>query len=817
MNNQNPTQKDFLQPLNVIISLIASSPALGDINPDAFPRIYALVADKVGVQHAISQKTVHTFIDVLEISALIPFRPNAELIARHELEPILNASTNVKELVLHQLTYALNYSPHGLKKVCSVIQTTIDPSLSGAYERDSIVGCFLRKISLAFSWIEFDAFTKIWDDLRAFVTSPMQPSSSRKLKHTPNALESIEIQKAAVDLTKGMAVSHDEDFQEWLEMHQTSMEKEIATNVGFQSLEWIGKETESRTSQRTLENRRTHQSLDNLMHLEALRRKDFSLTLDSLHRFFDLSLIEVWKTNENVDPNDGANRTETFGHQYAALALGLVHANFGNHDLASISLSDAIRIAQNSSDAPCQSAALAWISRICTQSVSKRHQMLLDANDKQGLAREELTAVFTPVSADVPELVNICPPLGNSEGKPGSTIGRKSADRLKRIKSRLDYNARPSRVNSLLISSIAWKLHGASRTALAVAKLALQIAELQDEGRLSSAKARAVCAVASLTALEGDFVGAENLLKSHTPAVEVTDFPNLLSVSTAAPERHMLERSRIWLVFERALRRADIPVARICCESLAACADFAEGNEVKYLSEEFTLDALEARTRLELATPSVQTAVECANNYHSRALVFAQPARAIDGLRLLAEAHLRANTPDAALSPALSAASLSNGIGLESTHVNCVLTLTEVLLRRDEQDALGDELAIECLLPILPQAADGLGIRVRARALQLHAECLILRAQRKNHCPSKNVCDLLRSAIQDYQSVEDVYGVRDCTYILARVLHWCGNECERNGAATEFRIASEAIEKRKRAKVIRNELPGPLRVPIICE
>lgn len=774
----------YLQPRTFVIALTASTPTLGTFGPRAFPQIYALVCDEVGIPHAITSKVTKTFADVLSVAHRIMFNPDPHLMNQFGLcMPLADASGCTLDYALCMFLEHFLCSMDGLRTAAELLDPQVDPSFRGEYEPDGVVSCFLRKVCVAFASLTFEAVARLMHDLRLFVLPNLGAHnlsySSREIMPKP-----MLTRRAAIEMANGIAVQSAEDFREWTILHARSREPAMATNMGIQALNYLGRERGVHTE---------HPSVEYVMQLEAQRRKDFGTAVDALHRYFDLSIAEIGRanvSNEEDADEKGRKKTETYGHQYAALSLGVLHAQFGNPDYAAVALDDTIRASQHCGDEACQARALSWSARTCP-SVAKRHQMLRHANDQLALAREELCSVFTPVLDGVSDSVNSSSALGvskRSEKRGGEGLqGLNPAARLSRIQARIDHIKPESRVDSLLMSAAAWESHASSPTALSVARMALSYANRIDKDRLSNCKARALAAVASITALEGDHNSGIALLQEVLTSHEATHNHIFADKnSTNGPELKTLFRCLTWLNFELSLRRGDTVVAQRLSMILSAFAESAMQNALSFVAEDIVLDSLEAGAKLQLTLGASQQAAEYAEQLCRRAANFARPARVVEGLRLRAEAHLAANSHEVALPAALAAVSLSQGLGLEFAHVSSVLTLTETMLRVDEKEATRDDRALRALSPVVARAMDGVGAGLRARALRLHAECLISHASSVGKPPRMEIVEMIRLAERIYQQVEDAFGSRDCAYLLARVLHWRKEVSDRNMASKKF-------------------------------
>lgn len=785
-----------------------ASGSLGELGVGAYPLLYALVADEVGIPHAIdlqfqrSQNArcapVKSLSDMLQVLRHVPFLPNEATAQQLGIQPTPAQPADLAQFLVVILDIIMQ-SPDGLGCAVDLMEPQSDPAMHTAYEPDGVISCYMRTVCVAFSSVNFEALNRLHLDLLQYAQLHL-PHTSKLCTNRKQLPDLTRTRKLALDLGNGLPMESKRDFETVSNMYIAARDTVSATNVAIQSMSLNGQERGTDMSVPTVEY---------IVHLEAQRRRDFATAVDALHRYFDLSLAEIGRQSAAANSNrQGSDRTgregaqteaarsDIQGHQYAALSLGVLHAQFGNMKNASISLHDTIRAAQQCSDDACQARALSWIAR--TSPVTKRHQLLLHANDPLALAREELCTVFTPVSESVPESIHLDAFGVNGKRADGSSSDNVRADvaaaRFSRIQSRIAFKNSQNRVDALLMSAAAWESHAASPTALTLARMALLVAERLHPGRISMVKAHALISVASLMAIEGEYEEAIRLLKESRTKY----MPKLVESteqSCTAPEDELVSRCETWIEFEHSLRKGETRKAGKLCETLTALAESNMNSTVIFSQEDLILDSLEAKCRWHLANQATTEAARVADMLCQRAAGFARPVRVIEGLRLRAEAHLMAGSSNTALPVVLASVSLSQGLGLETAHVKSVLTLTETMLHLDEGVvAVSGAHALQALLPVLGKALEGLGVHVRARAYRLHAECLL--AVREG-MPGDEIVRLLELSREAYECCEDAVGVRDVCYMAARVRHMRGEVAERNVVAGGFKKMVQLLSRRQ--------------------
>ncbi|CAL4060929.1 unnamed protein product, partial [Meganyctiphanes norvegica] len=105
-----------------------------------------------------------------------------------------------------------------------------------------------------------------------------------------------------------------------------------------------------------------------LSYLNCLRVKEFSGAVHSLLRTYDGHLPT--QSNSNNTPTEEHSKSI----RYAALNLAALHAQFGHRKAGLTALQEAIRLAQESSDAVCLQHCLAWL-----YTLSPAHKILLSS------------------------------------------------------------------------------------------------------------------------------------------------------------------------------------------------------------------------------------------------------------------------------------------------------------------------------------------------------------------------------------------------------------------------------------------------------
>lgn len=686
----------------------------------------------------------------------------------------LSNITNVADYLVY--TVRRIDSPHALS---CMVDTFFPPEdqhgtlIQGWYDRDGHIGVFLRKVSALYGALSFESSVEVYEAFRSYVRKGPSADTS-----TPQSLtQAFDPCKAANALANGRPVDSDEAFQSLLQAPQA---KRVAAN-------------------------------EFALHLEAVRRRDYSDALAHLHRYYDVSLAVVGHSrsvsamnnatgaaDEASAPAQGyqhvlaANGLEAKGHQYAALSLAALHFHFGHRERAEAAIRDAVRAAQQFGDDVCHSRALQWTARTCMDA-ERRHQLLRHGNDALALAMEELQTVITPYARED----NLRIALGV---KPGTSFwdndeqyhSSVSCARARRIQSRTGIEARDLHVKSLLVSAAGWEDHGSLTTARTVAQLALNISKrARSEIKctsISRIEARATLAVALLRAKDGQAEAAISELHALAESSETAEMkPDFgIGQSSSRPEREFLQRGLTWLRFQRAVALGDREDARQHVETLESYAFRSATGSDLMNGFDSELDALNARAQWLLMAEDFDNAARCAKKYLRQAAACTRPARVVDGLRIEAHAQLCAGSHTAALFTALSALSISRGLGLETEKVKSVLLLVEIMLRMDTTSSRDiAHSARSALEHVLPRALEGAGMQVRGTARRLQAECILATEDSLATC-YENVVNALEDGVSAFVLAEDRRGVCDCSYLLAHVHNESDRTEQRDCAAERF-------------------------------
>lgn len=774
----------FLHPRVFCIATSVAAASAGELGRGACPTLYSFVALEANVPSPRNVPRQATYAQLLESLRLIRFHPydNDEygLLSQisDQLQTSLSSSNTQTQMSLAHFVACIIETATACPDSLALLNDLIVPQLAqpnSAYEPDSLLSSFLRKTFVAFHSLTFEVLTRLLRDLRHYIdgsspTSLPTPISvscqhdefvSRPEAPTPATLSS-----AVTDLANGPSLQRLSSTLPPPLMsppYITPFSQTVSPNpLPPRSDPLHVPEPPDALISTTSEY---------VWHLEALRRKDVSFSLETLHRYFDRALYFLPRPSFQTDSSSlpfsdtstsptqqqqqqnqiASSASDPHTHQYVALSLAIAHARLGCRDLASASLDDTVRAAHASADSICHMRTLSWIAHV-EVSPTRRHLLLAHAGDPLALAREHVVSVFTPLSDAVPHAMSPLTTLARVSHEIGSNASQHSNSSVQRMRSVLPavVPIAERRVSKLLVGAAAWSSFGDDASALACAKLALSVATAESSGCVSTDRVEAACSVASLLALtQGDYSAALALLdatsaEARTSCMNINERignqsgeetkgndanQNGEALNNLAPEIDALARTTAWISFGHAersgnAREAECALRRFEAAVSSAGISAATGGDLdRDGNSDACLDVWEARTRLALLVLDLRCAVRSAYELCRRAARAVRPIRAIEALTFAAQAFLTAHACPNALHAALAAVSLADGLGLEAARIRAVCTmaacmaeinckgrLTKVICRGPDGDGADMALrATQVMDDILPIGMNGCG------------------------------------------------------------------------------------------------------------
>ncbi|KAI7831578.1 anaphase-promoting complex subunit 5-domain-containing protein [Gamsiella multidivaricata] len=216
-------------------------------------------------------------------------------------------------------------------------EITLDPA--------SIMGLYVRKAQIEYKKLEFEEMCKFYTALETYITALDKSNHTSQLKDQPPASSEESTVLSAFDMEKYL----DLQTQQLSNPGEVNIPEDLMAHVfNIQS--------------RMPALAKTHY----ITCLHAQQTGNFEVAIQSLHRFFDYSMV----------------MHDRVLYQYALLNLAMLHARFSHYEQALIALRETIEVARDHMDQECLSYALNWLYRLSGTTSGSN----LEANEAQILA-----------------------------------------------------------------------------------------------------------------------------------------------------------------------------------------------------------------------------------------------------------------------------------------------------------------------------------------------------------------------------------------------------------------------------------------------
>ena len=295
-----------------------------------------------------------------------------------------SVTSNGEKSVLSVFYKSLKESASSIDSLIDLLSDIRQIIRDGAIDKNSAQGVYIRKICLGFDQLPFEAITKLWTSFYQYVEEGFTFFQSL-LTNQPASI--VHPTKKNIFYKSNQNANH---HQLWKpsskQVERLIYQKcvEFDQNVGKKnhSFEQVEGEIQCIMAQHP-----ELPALHFLRFLNCLHHKEHVGAIDSLHRYFDYSMIHERReamammtavassssnptlpssangSNDIINTNNDA-RTSVV--QYAAILLAALHYEFGNDFLSTKATEEAIRVAQQSGDTACVAYALAWLHHSST-------------------------------------------------------------------------------------------------------------------------------------------------------------------------------------------------------------------------------------------------------------------------------------------------------------------------------------------------------------------------------------------------------------------------------------------------------------------
>ena len=631
-------------------------------------------------------------------------------------------------------------------------------------EPQSVLGVFVRQVSVAFRAQPFEALCRLFDNLGDYLGDFQEERSflNQSLANSEMSMEPPQLTPSAP--TVAQLHQHIHEHAQRLEMSAAPLSMEALADEIADMLAQVHDQPK----------------LYYLRFLYCIRSRDFEASLESLHKYFDLI---------------SGPRTI----QFAALNLAALHLLFGHTDEAMEAIRETVRVAQQSNDASALSHAVSWLLRVINAQDESRtavarpqaHGGAEQTSEVQVLRRAYASASESeqPHLASLTLLaqakhvmkhgVNAAPSLQQGAQAPLPAAVWACVEASRRLEretaaaglveagdcAQLEPTEGGAGNQHALIAALWDKL---GHTTLSHAMATLQLAHCTD-GAPRGDTAAVACSLALVAAEEGRMDDAIDQVRE-------------VARSAPAPDP-LVPRTLYSMMGERALRLGDTKVAAIMAASLAS---LASSSGTQRLGDDAKLLQARINLRENKLFEAVAGASELVYLQHCRG----QQAESVRPLLLLAEVYGEADSPISALPYVLSALSLCEAHCMDGAAAYATMTLAELQLR------LGSpRKALALLESIMPQVLEHCPPALRAQTAVLLARCNIglaadLGSGSGGAAAAQQLLENAIGSLRDAQPVFEELGqlarATEGWYLQAHVYQLLGIREERNRCSAQF-------------------------------
>ncbi|XP_008335117.1 anaphase-promoting complex subunit 5 [Cynoglossus semilaevis] len=252
----------------------------------------------------------------------------------------------------------------------STLPTPFTAFDSEAY-KTSVVGLFIRHMLLAYNKLSFSQVYKLYKSLQHYYHSHYRKPGDEQASIPVLVADDSEMDLTSTEDTMGDRMDRDEMDTP---LHASDLRKDATPSRGPLSQKqaefflarqaYLLKNDENKA----LKPAALQEEINNMLkfnpdfaeahylnYLNSIRVQDIYLSTHSLLHYFDRLILSGNEGKSNGDEGYGRSL------RYAALNLASLHCRFGHYQQADLTLQEAVRIAQESSDHVCLQHCLSWL------------------------------------------------------------------------------------------------------------------------------------------------------------------------------------------------------------------------------------------------------------------------------------------------------------------------------------------------------------------------------------------------------------------------------------------------------------------------
>ncbi|EME38918.1 hypothetical protein DOTSEDRAFT_75580 [Dothistroma septosporum NZE10] len=613
----------------------------------------------------------------------------------------------------------------------------------------SPLGQFVRRCQLEFTRLQFADSQALWDAIEAFraptyhewaVKNPDATAEREEMRRYNSVPVVVDRSSKLSDaLTSFSAGAVDVDTLLNFSVHQLQkMGTRVPPEVKSRLETWIGDQVESGTK-----------SLHYFMNFfEHWRSGQYTMALESLHRYFDYSLTAK---------NPGENLRVYY--QYALLHLSVLHADFECWEESVDAMNESIATARENQDTSCLNYALSWLLYLRHAHPNKSTSSFNTISGIGGGEHDEVT-FLKQKAREGKHWMLLSSTLLEEAKLEMYTAGSTYRSQEHILKAQYLNNQHDLRS----LSPAATMFHGASLDRVGSAHLGRCMYELVQTVHLAHCplndNVRAVCRLALTQAQTGSYSRASKMLDELAPSLR-----GVLKLDQRVKLFAMI------LQLKRQLHRDNLDAAIYYMDQLRPARSSADPEFA------FELDQLEVQLLVQQGL--FEKALDKVSK-HIAALKLrgTDIAQRLQFLLLKAKIFAAGGQAPKGFSIALRATSTAERLLLVPVLLEGLTVLTHILLGLSEF-----EMAQNIMEAALPHALESNDNMLIAKMFVTIGEACVGYAGHRCEAGSaeqtrymRRAQDLIERGRIAYQKVEDLNGMLDCLLMKEKIAIWDGDE-----------------------------------------
>ncbi|XP_052789815.1 anaphase-promoting complex subunit 5-like isoform X2 [Mya arenaria] len=633
--------------------------------------------------------------------------------------------------------------------------------LSGkGVERSSVLGLFIRRITLAFEKLSFTQVTDMYRKFERYYEAGV--GSYEESQDFGGSLTDSAMSLSGVRFSRGLSL---DPFQ--LTNERKLGDEGRAVN-SFRQAEYFILQQAFLLQHNQKEALSPSDLQDKIMDmlemnpdiaeahflsfLNSLRVKEYCTALHNLFHFFDRKTIATFNKGQGHGKHQPA---EEVHRRYAALNLASLHYRFGHKEEALAPLQEAIGMAQDANDNVCLQHALGWLQRLSEQGTASTENLLERAVTKSSeLNLPNLTSIGIQAFA-----------------RHNAFAAAKPAQVFEYLQKSDVLNCQHSQSGFMCTSfankAALWQMYGKMECMSMLSQLILHLDTSEHSVFYNG---ESIC------------VAMCNLARFHAQMGQYGLALDIINCAKKRFPKNQIQSSEIWMeteqqiLFDRTILNRKFGVTELAVLNLKALNPLESQLREAILNKEKG-EVTESLNQLHLLLDN------CGADKGNNSVTADFKCRV---LLELGELYRQTSNPTSGTSYILECMTLAKSHHLEYLAALGSIQLAHIQLQMQlPEQALS--LLSQHMLAILSHGT----VTDRARLLTCHTKCQVAIATRKPDEQKRqgllSCINTLNTAIELYQSAEAFLHLKDTVYLQTRLYHELDLPSERNKCARQFR------------------------------